>query len=1132
MVATFVKKYFNFAFLIIVNFSWVQSLLRSFFLVLLFFYCGTSFAQPWLINQDDESKSLNFYEIQKSFNEYWEGREIEKGKGWKQFKRWEHYWEPRVDKFGALPPSGIILEEFAKYKKEHKKTGNRVVTANWTSNGPSTSSGGYAGIGRLNSIGFHPTDTDVIYAGAAGGGLWKTINGGTSWFTNTDGLAVLGVSGIVIHPTNPNIVYIATGDGDAADNYSVGVLKSIDGGSTFSNTGLNWSVTNGRLIRRMIMDPDNSESLLVATSNGIYRTINAGTNWTQEQTGNFYDIEAKTTGSSNTFYASTSNSIFRSTNNGDTWTNIYTVTGSNRLAIAVTPANTDYLYVLSSLSSNNGFNGVYRSTNSGNSFSQMSTTPNLLGWSATGSDSGGQGWYDLVLTADPANAEIIYVGGVNTWKSTNGGTSWTIKSHWSGTPGVQTVHADKHVMEWQNAVLWEGNDGGLYKSTNGGDTWSHMSNGMVISQMYKLGVSQTDSKLIAGLQDNGTKLMNNNGTWIDEIGGDGMECAINKTNSNILYGSLYYGEIRRSTNGGTSWTDIHNNITGQPEGAWITPFMLDPTTPSSIYAGFTDVYKSTNQGTSWTTIGSGIGTYKKLHLKVSKSNSNYIYTGNGNNIRKTIDGGTTWTSLNTPSTNLAMIEIHPTDPEIIWAVVKNYSSGQKVYKSINGGTTWTNISGTLPNLPVNCITYQEDTPDGLYIGMDVGVYYKDDTMSDWELFSDGLPNVEITELDINYFDNYIYASTYGRGIWKSELLDNLPSCYPPVNFNISEVTTSSAKLTWNNPLVQPSSYEYAVTTTPGAPQNGNSISTSPVIATNLQSATFYYFHVRSYCGSGDYSNWVSLGPIKTLPKCDDDFYDSGDINGNYSDNENLTWTICPDDPAFAVQLDFTSFNVEANWDALYLYDGTSTSAPQISSGNPATNGGFPAGGFYGTTSPGVVTSSYSSGCLTIKFLSDVSVTASGWAANINCLPQCGFKVFNTNDRGIGSLRKEIECAENGQDITFYPDLLGQTILLTTGSILIDKNLNIHFDTGNGITIRTSNAGPVFEVLQNQHLSLKNLTIYGGNNANGSALINSGNLTLDNVIIYRNQGNQSQTSTILNQNNGTINILNNTQLKNE
>lgn len=300
----------------------------------------------------------------------------------------------------------------------------------------------------------------------------------------------------------------------------------------------------------------------------------------------------------------------------------------------------------------------------------------------------------------------------------------------------------------------------------------------------------------------------------------------------------------------------------------------------------------------------------------------------------------------------------------------------------------------------------------------------------------------------------------------------------------------------------------------------------------MQSATFYYFHVRSVCGFNDYSNWVTVGPIKTLPKCDDNFYDSGDINENYDDNEDITVTICPENPAFAIQLEFTKFNIETEWDALYIYDGNSTSSPQISSGNPQTQAEFPAGGYYGTTSPGIVTSSYSSGCLTVKFLSDVSVTELGWSAKINCLAQCGFKVFNTNDRGIGSLRKEIECAVDGQDITFFPDVYGQTIFLTTGPIMIDKNINIHLTTGNEITLRTSNVGPIFDVLQGKQFSLKNMTIYGGNNANGSALINSGNLTLDNVIIYQSQGNPNLNSSILNQNTGTINVLNNTQIKKE
>ncbi len=1109
----------------------MQSLLKPFFVIIFFLNSFVIFAQPWLSSNIDTSKHLNFFEIQKSFNDYWDGRVIEKGKGWKQFKRWENYWEKRVSADGSFPPSGIILDEVQKYKRTHKKE-NRVLMANWTNTGPSTSPGGYAGIGRINSIGFHPTDNNIIYAGAAGGGLWQTINGGASWFTNTDLLAVLGVSGIVVDPTNPAIVYIATGDGDGKDNYSIGVLKSTDGGTTFAATGLDWSVTNYRVIRRMIIDPNNNNALLIASSNGIYRTLDAGGTWTQVLEGEFYDIEAKSTAASNIFYASSSNSVFKSTDNGSTWSNVYTVSNSNRLSIAVTAASPDYLYILSSSSNNNGFNGLYRSTNSGNSFAQMSSSPNLLGWSATGADNGGQGWYDLVLTADPENAETIYVGGVNNWKSTNGGASWTLKSHWSGDGGVQAVHADKHAMEWQNSTLWEGNDGGLYKTNSGGDTWMYRSNGMVISQMYKLGVSQTDSRVVAGLQDNGTKFMSTNGTWTDVIGGDGMECAINNSNSDVMYGSLYYGAIYKTTDGWNSVTNIRNNISGQPEGAWVTPYMLDPTTPTTIYAGFTNVYKSLDQGATWTTIGSGIGDYKKEFINVSKSNSNYIYTGKSNEIRKTIDGGANWTSLNTPGTNLAMIEIHPTDPDIIWAVLQNYNQGQKVYKSTNGGNTWTNVSGSLPNLPVNCIVYQKSSQNGLYIGMDAGIYFKDDSMSDWELFANGLPNVEVSELDINYHDNHIYAATYGRGIWKSELVDNIPTCFPPVNLKVIELTTSSAKLSWNVPLVAPISYQYAITTTAAPPPNGIAVVLPPKVVTSLASATFYYFHVRSFCGASDFSNWVTVGPIKTLPKCNDTFYDSGDVYQNYKNNEEITTTICPENPALAVQLDFTSFNVESEWDALYIYDGIDITAPLISSGNPQTLGGFPAGGFYGTTSPGTVASSYSAGCLTLKFLSDGAVSESGWAAIISCVTQCGYKIYNTNDRGIGSLRKEIECAVDGQTLIFYPEILGQTIHLTTGPILINKNLNIHFTSGNEMTLRTDNTGPIFEILENKNLSLKNMTLYGGNNPNGSALINSGNLTLDNVTIYKNQNNPMQTSTVLNQGTGTVTIINNTKIKKE
>lgn len=742
-------------------------------------YQSNVHAQPWM-KDALETGQFNFYDIQKKAQQYWmEHDSLEKGKGFKPWKRWEWYWEPRVYPTGEFPTAGFTQEQFDLFVKNSKAQDRSVPTvANWTTLGPNSSGGGYAGIGRLNSIGFHPTNTNTIYAGAAGGGFWKTTDGGTNWTPTLDTWGSLGVSAIVTDASNANLVYIATGDGDAADTYSIGVLKSTDAGATWATTGLTWTTSQQRLIRRMIMDPDNNSALLAATSNGVYRTLDAGVTWSQVQVGNFYDIEANPVGSTNIFYASTASQIYKSSDNGATWSSIKSFTGIERVAIATAPSNSNYVYALLSLTSNSGFGGLHRSTDNGANFTQQSTTPNIFGWAANGSDSGGQGWYDLCLTVDPTNADVIYTGGVNIWKSTNGGVNWTLKSHWSGASGVTTVHADHHALEWQGTTtLFDGNDGGIYKTVNGGTSWTFHAGNLIISQMYRLGVSTTDSKVITGLQDNGSKIRSTTGTWTDVIGGDGMECFIDRTNSNTMYGELYNGAFRRSTNGGGSWSNIVTGLSGS--AAWVTPWQQDPSVANTLWAGYVQMFKSTNQGTNWTAVsGSITGTSTIYDFEVAPSNNSFVYVIKSNTLYKTTDGGATWSNVTgtIPTGSASMVEVRVShhDPNVVFVSMSGYSSGNKVFKSINGGSTWTNISGTLPNMPANAIAYSPCTQDGIYVGMDVGVYYRDNTLSDWVLYSDQLPNVAIGELEVKASTGKIYAATFGRGLWISDLYASTP----------------------------------------------------------------------------------------------------------------------------------------------------------------------------------------------------------------------------------------------------------------------------------------------------------------------------------------------------------------------
>jgi len=1093
-------------------------------------FCYLSFnlaGQPWMENTTDEKGNLNFFLIQKNAKNYFEGKPIGKGKGFKPFKRWEWYWETRVNEDGSFPPAGINKTNFEAYLRANKIDA-RSVAGNWTSMGPTNTTGGYAGLGRINCVAFHPSNSSIIWVGAASGGLWKSTNGGNSWTTNTDQLSVLGISSIIIHPTDPNIMYIATGDGNASDTYSIGVLKSTDGGVTWNTTGLNWTVNQGRVIRRMVMDPDDVNALLIASNAGLYRTTNAGSTWTQISNANFYDVRPNPDAASNTFYAATSTTIRKSTDNGANFTTVATITGAGRIALAVTPANANYVYALVSRGSDSGFLGLHKSTNAGTSFIEVSNSPNLLGWSQTGNDTGGQGWYDLCIAADPVNPEIVYTGGVNTWKSINGGANWTLNTMWYNIGGgIATVHADKHCMEWQNnTTLWQGNDGGIYVTTNGGTSWTDKSNSLVISQMYRLGVSQADAKVITGLQDNGTKLRGTTGLWVDEIGGDGMECAIHPSTPSTMYGSLYYGEFQRSTNSGSNWTGI--SPTQNPSGAWVTPFQIDPNTPSTIYTAYSDIYKSTNQGTNWTTIGTGLGTDPFDMLNVAPSNSNIIYAARSGSTTfyKTTNGGTNWESLTFPAGSIRMLAIHPTDPNTLWAVRGGYTNGSKVFKSINGGTSWTNISGNLPNLPANCIVYENGSADGIYVGMDVGVYYRDNDLTNWQLFNTGIPNVVISELEIKYNTSELIASTYGRGLWKSDLYTGDPACLTPLSFILETIGINNATISWTAPTPAPSSgYEYDVTTGANPPASGTATTSTSAVFNSLTSNTNYYFHVRSNCGSNNFSAWTTTGPHRTMATCEDQSFDTGGPSANYSNNENIVRIICPNIANHHVRLTFTGFHVEADWDALYVFNGNTTTSPMFSSGNPATMAGFPAGGYYGTTLPGPFVSTHSSGCLTLQFRSDEAETFLGWLADVDCDLNCTNEVSSTLDSGFGSLRHVISCATDGATINFGASLEGDTINLTSAPLSINKNLTINL-TGKNIHIKADNTGAIMDIQAGKTLNLTQVKLISGTGANQTrGIINAGTLNANGIDLLDRALNAGTGQTILNQGAGAINMSN-------
>ncbi len=803
---------------------------------LMFIVSGKIYSQSWMNSL--KSSNPTFQEIQQAFYE-WNDNKIEKdeeqdkedeGKDEEEehFKRWEWYWETRVLPDGHFPSPSITWDEYQKYISNHPINTNRSASSgNWTFSGPSSSVGGYRGLGRVNCMAFHPTNANTFWVGTPAGGLWKTTDGGNTWSTNTDNLPVLGVSDIAINPSNPSIMYIATGDGDmgslssvtgnaAGDTKSIGILKSIDGGTTWNLTGMNWSVTSQKLIRRLIINPNNPSILMAAASDGIWRTSDGGANWSLVQPGYFMDLEFKPTDPSivysSTFNLSGNAQIYRSLDFGQNWVSVATLSNVIRINLAVSNNRPSLVDALCANTSR-GLAGLWYSDNSGSTFGQYlfgTSTNNYLHCSNNAIGIDGQGEYDLAYALNPNNYNEIWIGGINIWKSSDGGINFNLKTYGHPTainncgtnPGVATVHSDQHFIAFhplQAGTIFTCNDGGIYKTTDGGASWTDLSNGLQISQIYRIGTAQTiDNDIICGLQDNGTKEFYNNG-WVERNGGDGMECIIDYTNPYTLYASYSNGVIYRSKNNWTNYTTISDNIPNTPDGAWVTPFVLHPTNPNTLFAGYKRLWKSDDQGDSWYYISPIFSTGVDLRsICVSPSNPNTIYVANYFSLYQTTNGGTTWNNISSglPSgVKITYITVDPTNSQRVYVTLSGYSAGNKVYMSPNGGANWYNYSGSLPNVPVNCITYQKNTNEGLYIGTDLGVFFTDATMNDWVPYQSGLPNVIVTELEISYSNNKLWAATFGRGLWSSNLgMPLTPDPYE-VNNTISQTYTLPVNFT-------------------------------------------------------------------------------------------------------------------------------------------------------------------------------------------------------------------------------------------------------------------------------------------------------------------------------------------------
>lgn len=774
------------------------------------------FAQKSKTSWSDLSRNRNrnFYDIQNDFYDYWKDKKITKGSGYKVFKRWETLMTPRVYPSGNLSLVSSTYPNFIEWKNRNKdlfdQKGSRA--GNWTIVGPPSKPTGYdAGVGRVDFVRFDPTNSNTMYVSTPDGGLWKTTNGNASlpnWTTNNDYLPVIGCSDLAIHPTTPSTMYLATGSWES-DKKSIGVLKSTDGGVNWTSTSMVLALSDGYVIRRLIMDPTNPLIMLAATDGGVYRTTDG---WlTNSLTGldnnyNINDIKFKL-GDNTTVYATgrtglNTNIFWKSTNNGVTWTAISSglppSSETSRVIMGVSPANSNAVYVLAG-NNDGGYKGLYFSANSGGSFATKSTTPNILSADYPPSGTGGQAGHDLAIAISPIDIDLLTVGGISQYRSTDGGVTWNILTYWYGTdplnpggnPGIAPyLHADVQSLEYlpgSSNTMFATCDGSISRTTDNGLTWTDLSNDLQIAQQTDVALSSDDAVMITGLQDIGN-LKNNNGVWSYFGGGDGESAFIDRTNNLNFVFSDPNGNHSLSVDGGINKFTLNGN--GLPTGTeFFSPIIQDPLTATTCYAGGRpNLYKSVNyldavtDNHTWTSIGTPNGTGSVTRFVVYPGDPMIIYTLKENAVSKTTNGGSTWTNVSGTlplgASYPTNITISNTDPNKVWVVFSGYNAANKVYKTIDGGANWTDVnSSSLPNIPINTIVYRNnDINDAVYIGADIGIFYNDNSNPNWVPYFNNMANSKVTDLEIYYPDSKLRASTYGRGLWESSLYDANADC--------------------------------------------------------------------------------------------------------------------------------------------------------------------------------------------------------------------------------------------------------------------------------------------------------------------------------------------------------------------
>lgn len=669
------------------------------------------------------------------------------------FQRERWFYEQRIYPNGNFPENAY---ENTMIQRELllKSGGYFNKNGNWFSLGPTPGlNQNYGNVAsRIATVKFDPANPDIIYAGAACGGVWKTTNGGALWMPMSDFEVSLSSGALAIDQTNSNIIYIGTGEATyfTYSYYGRGLLKSTNG-------GVNWTQYRNGLpentyFSRLVIKPGNSNILFAALGTaGLYKSTDAGQNWSLAVSGRCDDIVFSPDGS-RAFIIGSGTGYRISTNGGNSFTSYSIFSLGLRSHITVCRSNPNVLYATTYKDTNVY---AYKSTNGGYNFSLL---PNTFAGVK-------QAHYDFYIYVNPYDENNVFIGLVDLWRTTNGRDFVKITNTSAGPVHVDHHNLDFHPTDANTLII--SNDGGVNLSTNRGTNWINLNSSLNLTQFYRIAADPSNSShIIGGTQDNGVQRTMGELKWNVVYGGDGGEVCFNPKEPQYILTENQSNAIRRSTNGGITWASAVTGISGI--GAWIGPIIAHPDSNGIFYTARQQLFKTTNNAVTWTLYSSGLGGTVR-ELAISKSNPKTIYATINNLVYKSSDGGKTFAFLGNilPNRIITSINIHPDSSETAIITYSGFGGGH-IFKTSNGGQNWLDISGNLPDSPVNDgLIYYPGYPTSIYLAAtDVGVFITNDYGNTWSELGAGLPNTVCIHLDYNLIAKKLRVATHGRGVWE------------------------------------------------------------------------------------------------------------------------------------------------------------------------------------------------------------------------------------------------------------------------------------------------------------------------------------------------------------------------------